>query len=66
MFRSGSLRKREEIHRSLWIEAQVDVWKWIANYDGRFKWLIPMREALAESRNAVAIWLSNTPRLSHR
>jgi penicillin-binding protein 1A len=32
--------------------------KWIANYDGRFKGLIPMREALAESRNAVAIWIT--------
>lgn len=32
--------------------------KWIANYDGRFKGLIPMREALAESRNAVAVWLT--------
>ena len=33
--------------------------KWIANYDGAFKGLIPMREALAESRNAVAIWLTS-------
>jgi membrane carboxypeptidase/penicillin-binding protein len=33
--------------------------KWIANYDGRFKGWIPMREALAESRNAVAIWITN-------
>jgi penicillin-binding protein 1A len=32
--------------------------KWISNYDGLFKGPIPMREALAESRNAVAIWLS--------
>jgi penicillin-binding protein 1A len=32
--------------------------KWIANYDGRFKGLIPMRQALAESRNAVAIWIT--------
>jgi penicillin-binding protein 1A len=36
----------------------ADVQKWIVNYDGRFKGLIPMREALAESRNAVAIWLT--------
>jgi hypothetical protein len=28
------------------------------NYDGRFKGLIPMRQALAESRNAVAIWIT--------
>jgi len=33
--------------------------KWIANYDGRFKGWIPIREALAESRNAVAIWITN-------
>jgi penicillin-binding protein 1A len=32
--------------------------KWIANYDGLFKGLIPLREALAESRNAAAIWLT--------
>jgi penicillin-binding protein 1A len=36
----------------------ADVRKWISNYDGRFKGLIPMREALAESRNAVAIWIT--------
>jgi penicillin-binding protein 1A len=32
--------------------------KWISNYDGQFKGLIPVREALAESRNAVAIWIT--------
>lgn len=32
--------------------------KWIANYDGRFSGDIPIRAALAESRNAVAIWLT--------
>ncbi len=32
--------------------------KWISNYDGQFKGMIPMREALAESRNAVAIWVT--------
>ena len=32
--------------------------KWIANYDGRFKGLIPARQALAESRNAVAVWIA--------
>jgi penicillin-binding protein 1A len=31
--------------------------KWIANYDNQFKGMIPARQALAESRNAVAIWL---------
>ncbi len=32
--------------------------KWIANYDGRFKGPIPIRQALAESRNAAAMWIS--------
>jgi penicillin-binding protein 1A len=32
--------------------------KWISNYDGQFKGMIPLREALAESRNAVAIWVT--------
>jgi penicillin-binding protein 1A len=32
--------------------------KWISNYDGLFKGLIPIRQALAESRNAVAVWMT--------
>jgi membrane carboxypeptidase/penicillin-binding protein len=32
--------------------------KWISNFDGEFKGMIPARQALAESRNAVAIWLA--------
>jgi membrane peptidoglycan carboxypeptidase len=32
--------------------------KWISNYDDQFKGMIPLRAALAESRNAVAIWLT--------
>jgi membrane peptidoglycan carboxypeptidase len=32
--------------------------KWISNYDGRFMGLIPIRQALAESRNAVAMWIT--------
>jgi penicillin-binding protein 1A len=36
----------------------VDIRKWISNYDGRFKGPIPIRQALAESRNAVAIWMT--------
>jgi penicillin-binding protein 1A len=32
--------------------------KWIANYDNQFKGQIPIRQALAESRNAVAVWLT--------
>ena len=32
--------------------------KWIANYDDRFKGPIPLRQALAESRNTVAVWLT--------
>jgi len=35
-----------------------DVRKWISNYDGRFKGMIPIRQALAESRNAAAIWMT--------
>lgn len=31
--------------------------KWIANYDNEFKGPMPLRQALAESRNAVAVWL---------
>src|SRR5208283_2848948 len=31
--------------------------KWISNFDGIFKGIIPARQALAESRNAVAIWI---------
>lgn len=32
--------------------------KWISNYDGRFKGMMPVRTAFAESRNAVAIWMA--------
>jgi penicillin-binding protein 1A len=32
--------------------------KWIANYDNEFKGPMPMRQALAESRNAVAVWIT--------
>jgi penicillin-binding protein 1A len=32
--------------------------KWISNDDGHFKGLIPIRQALAESRNAVAMWIT--------
>src|ERR1051326_8041876 len=32
--------------------------KWITNYDNQFKGPIPMRQALAESRNAVAVWIT--------
>jgi len=32
--------------------------KWISNYDGQFRGMISLREALAESRNAVAIWIT--------
>jgi len=31
--------------------------KWIANYDNQFDGMIPARQALAESRNAVAVWM---------
>jgi penicillin-binding protein 1A len=39
--------------------------KWIANYDGQFKGPIPLRQALAESRNAVAVWVAREIGLSH-
>jgi len=32
--------------------------KWISNYDGRFKGMITLRLALAESRNNVAVWIA--------
>jgi penicillin-binding protein 1A len=32
--------------------------KWIANFDNQFKGMIPARQALAESRNAAAIWIA--------
>jgi penicillin-binding protein 1A len=32
--------------------------KWIANYDNLFKGPMPLRQALAESRNAVAVWVT--------
>src|ERR1039458_9153505 len=36
----------------------LDLVKWISNYDGQFKGMIPLRMALAESRNAVAVWIT--------
>ena len=39
--------------------------KWITNYDDKFKGPIPIRMALAESRNAVAIWLARGVGMSH-
>jgi penicillin-binding protein 1A len=32
--------------------------KWIANYDNQFKGPMPLRQALAESRNVVAVWIT--------
>jgi membrane carboxypeptidase/penicillin-binding protein len=32
--------------------------KWIANYDKQFKGPMPIRQALAESRNAEAVWIT--------
>jgi penicillin-binding protein 1A len=34
-------------------------WKRIHNYDGRYLGAIPLREALARSRNAATIWVAN-------
>jgi penicillin-binding protein 1A len=33
--------------------------KWIGNYDGEFKGVIPMRLALAESRNCATMWITS-------
>ena len=38
--------------------------KWIANYDHQFKGPIAMRQALAESRNAAAVWITREIGLS--
>ena len=32
--------------------------KWITNYDNQFKGPIPLRQALAESRNTVTVWVT--------
>jgi membrane peptidoglycan carboxypeptidase len=39
--------------------------KWISNYDHKFKGLIPIRQALAESRNAATIWLTKQVGIEH-
>jgi penicillin-binding protein 1A len=39
-------------------DAEKQSTKWISNYDEQFRGMIPVREALAESRNTVAIWLT--------
>lgn len=39
-------------------DGRVGSSKAIANYDGRFKGWVPLRLALAESRNAVAVWVA--------
>jgi membrane peptidoglycan carboxypeptidase len=41
-------------------DASSDGIKWIANYDATFKGPLPARQALAESRNAVAVWIATT------
>ncbi|HEY5906445.1 MAG TPA: transglycosylase domain-containing protein, partial [Vicinamibacteria bacterium] len=42
------------------VGSQADGVKWIANYDDEFKGPIPVRQALAESRNAVAVWIARS------
>ena len=32
--------------------------KWISNFDNKFEGIIPVRRALAESRNAAAVWVT--------
>ncbi|HET9275370.1 MAG TPA: transglycosylase domain-containing protein, partial [Gemmatimonadales bacterium] len=40
------------------VPAAASGMKWIANYDHHFRGPIPVRQALAESRNTVAVWLT--------
>jgi len=39
--------------------------KWISNYDNQFKGPMPIRQALAESRNTVAVWITREIGLAH-
>ncbi len=39
-------------------DGEKQTMKSISNFDGQFKGAIPLRQALAESRNAVAIWIT--------
>jgi len=43
---------------SVAVGSPADGVKWIANYDDTFKGPIPARQALAESRNAAAVWIA--------
>ena len=45
----------DPIEVSLGVEGEA---KWIGNYDNLFKGPIPVRQALAESRNAAAVWIT--------
>ncbi len=40
------------------VGANGRTFKWIANYDNQFEGMIPARQALAESRNAAAVWVT--------
>jgi penicillin-binding protein 1A len=40
------------------VEAENRPPKWISNFDNQFEGLMPARQALAESRNAVAVWIA--------
>jgi penicillin-binding protein 1A len=59
-FRSGTLNLDSVVpDQPISVPSGVNqVVKWISNYDGQFKGMIPARIALAESRNAVAIWVA--------
>ena len=57
-FRQGTFNLRTLVPDAPIGVPDGDSVKWISNYDGRFKGMIPLREALAESRNAVAIWIT--------
>lgn len=57
-FRSGAFDLESLVaDEPISVPDRIDEAKWIANYDGRFKGPIAARQALAESRNAAAVWI---------
>jgi penicillin-binding protein 1A len=40
------------------VGADGQTFKWIADFDNQFEGMIPARQALAESRNAAAVWVT--------
>ena len=58
-FRQGALDLGTPVpDEPIWVTTSADrPVKWIVNFDSKFEGIIPARRALAESRNAVAIWI---------